>query len=722
MVFSLTALLLLFFTIRISSLRRQYFLISDVVHEMQMEVLKAYALIETDGNGLNSQKSKQVEKAYANAESLINAMFYGGVSLHGFYLSPVVDQDILERLIPLKRVLTDLETLSKEYASTGNAAIQDIGRLKNDFLERAGLIDDMVEFRQSEREVLFRKISIAVLLIWGMLTGLFGLLLLRYERGERKLRDYMRHQVDFLQTLIDTIPAPVFYKDRRGRYLGCNRAFEEFLGIEKDEIRGKTVYDLAPSELAEIYFSKDEELFRNPGFQEYQSSVKDKEGLLRDVIFYKSAFLDDRGEVGGIIGVILDITERVRMEDELKGSRGRLEKRVEERTEELVRANRALQDEIAQRKEAERALQDKKEVLGILASQMYTILRVIPDHILLLTEDMRVKWSNRLSGKEDLMEWSAGNEGGYCYEILHGRNAPCEECPVLKVLETGVSSEKEIRAESGAIIRLRAYPIVLHTGRGALAVASDITEMVHLQRETLRTRHLSSIGELAAGVAHEINNPINGIINYAQIIRNRLPVDQDERDLAGRIIREGERVASVVKALLSFARNDSIVRRPVSLKKLLDESLLLLDEQMRKEGIEIVIDLEPALPVLKVDINRIEQVFLNILINSRYALNEKYGKDNGKKTIRIRATAVQKGGKRFVRVSFRDNGTGIPEVLLKRIYDPFFTTKPPGRGTGLGLSISHGIIAEHGGRMFIKSREGEFTEVSVDLPCPVQED
>ncbi|GEM_PF-3733416 len=147
-------------------------------------------------------------------------------------------------------------------------------------------------------------------------------LLIWEEFGERRrLQAKALEQLDFLNTLIETIPAPVFYKDREGKYLGCNRAFEEFLGVSKGELIGKTVYDIAPLDIAEKYSSKDEELFKKEGFQTYEWQVRTKKLGLRDVVFNKAPFRDYKGNEAGLIGVILDITDRKRSETELKRSR-----------------------------------------------------------------------------------------------------------------------------------------------------------------------------------------------------------------------------------------------------------------------------------------------------------------------------------------------------------------------------------------------------------------
>ncbi|MEW5723343.1 MAG: ATP-binding protein [Thermodesulfobacteriota bacterium] len=171
-----------------------------------------------------------------------------------------------------------------------------------------------------------------------------------------KTLEAWQNQALFLQTLIDTIPGPLFYKDAKGRYQGCNAAFETFLGLSRDQIIGRTVFDVSPRELAEKYYEMDRALFENPGVQTYEFSVRYGDGSYHDVIFYKTTFTNRRGEVAGILGVMLDITERRRAEESLRQAHDDLDRRVVERTRELAEAIREMQSEMAQRAKAEKAL------------------------------------------------------------------------------------------------------------------------------------------------------------------------------------------------------------------------------------------------------------------------------------------------------------------------------------------------------------------------------
>ena len=250
-----------------------------------------------------------------------------------------------------------------------------------------------------------------------------------------------------------------------------------------------------------------------------------------------------------------------------------------------------------------------------------------------------------------------------------------------------------------------------------VTVYSDETELKALQAETLRAGHLASIGELAAGVAHEINNPINSVINLAQILVNECGREGLEQDVAGRIIKEGNRIAGIVGSLLAFARDRKDYKNPVNVRDIMNETLALTKTQVKKDGIDLKMDIQADLPDLMGHLQQIQQVFLNIINNARYALNQKYPDGDENKIFEITAEQVIRDSRPWVRVTFLDHGMGIPVKNIEHVMDPFFTTKPAGDGTGLGLSIGHGIISDHGGRLKLESSEGGFTRVIIDLPA-----
>ncbi|MFO0792611.1 MAG: PAS domain S-box protein [Candidatus Brocadiaceae bacterium] len=253
---------------------------------------------------------------------------------------------------------------------------------------------------------------------------------------------------------------------------------------------------------------------------------------------------------------------------------------------------------------------------------------------------------------------------------------------------------------------------------GILGVFWDVTEKIALQMEAVRTRHLASLGELAAGVAHEINNPITGVINCAQILSDGSSDGSKDKDIANRIIKEGKRIADIVNNLLCFSRpHGSKEKNNVSIHEILSDTLIMAETQLEKEGIKLRLNIPRTLPKVFVHHQQIQQVFLNLISNARYALNQKYTGNHENKILEISGKETIMDNSRYVKITFYDHGMGIPSNMIGKVMDPFFTMKPRGRGTGLGLSISHGIIVEHGGKITIDSVEGEFAQVSVTLPA-----
>jgi PAS domain S-box-containing protein len=250
-----------------------------------------------------------------------------------------------------------------------------------------------------------------------------------------------------------------------------------------------------------------------------------------------------------------------------------------------------------------------------------------------------------------------------------------------------------------------------------VTVYSDETEIKALQAESMRAAHLASIGELAAGVAHEVNNPINSVINLAQVLINECATESLESDIAGRIMKEGNRITGIVGSLLTFARARKGLKNPVTISEIMTETLALTEAQLQKDGIDLKLQVPKDLPFLIGHMQQIQQVFLNIINNARYALNRKYPGGHENKILEILAETVNDDDRPCIRVTFRDRGIGIPIEIMENILDPFFTTKPAGVGTGLGLSIGHGIISDHGGKLKIESNEGEYTRVIIDLPA-----
>jgi len=370
----------------------------------------------------------------------------------------------------------------------------------------------------------------------------------------------------------------------------------------------------------------------------------------------------------------------------------------------------------AEQKRAEEALRESEEKLA-------GILNSIPDMIIVLDKDMHISWSNPIA-----REWLGLNPvGKKCFEAFDFGDQQCEACDVQKCFEKGLNDEHELELirPDGARMNLWCTASVATRSEGdvpksVIVVYRDITEKKLLQAETARAGQLASIGELAAGVAHEINNPINGIINCAQMLIDEDDATSERTEISKRIMKAGDRIAMIVRNLLSFARNNEEEPNLVHIQSILSDSLDLTEVQIRKDGIDLRADIPQSIPRIKVRGHQIQQVFLNIISNARYALNKKFSQTHENKIIEIKGDTVDANGKQYVRVIFFDQGTGISGDILGRICDPFFSNKPLGEGTGLGLSISQAIIKDHGGNLYFDSVEGEYTRVIIDLPVALE--
>ena len=236
-----------------------------------------------------------------------------------------------------------------------------------------------------------------------------------------------------------------------------------------------------------------------------------------------------------------------------------------------------------------------------------------------------------------------------------------------------------------------------------------------MQRQLYQSSKLASIGELSAGVAHEINNPLNGVINFAQLLKDEeQPRSEFEQQMIDGIIDEGERIAQIVRGLLTFARAGSQELRPIRFADSLETSIALFGHQLEKDGITVEIDLEADLPLVHADDSRLRQVVVNMISNAHHALKAKQADAAERKLFRITAHRAGQNGE-IVRVEFYDNGVGIKREDLNKVFDPFFTTRRETGGTGLGLSVTFGIIRDFGGTINVESEEGKFTRFIIEL-------
>ena len=244
------------------------------------------------------------------------------------------------------------------------------------------------------------------------------------------------------------------------------------------------------------------------------------------------------------------------------------------------------------------------------------------------------------------------------------------------------------------------------------------TRELHLaQSETAKSEKLASVGLLAAGIAHELNNPLTGVLTFSHLVRKNMPDGSPDAEDLDLVIQETKRCAAIIRRLLDFAREQAPEKKFSDLNGLIEETTRLIEQPAHVEDIEIIMDLDDQLPAIWIDEDLIRQVIMNILVNAQHAIE-----GEGSITIRTRFRPRYQGSKPgarpapMVEITIADTGCGIPGKDLQRIFDPFFTTKGVGKGTGLGLSVSHGTVEAHGGAIEVDSVVGEGTEFRIYLP------
>jgi C4-dicarboxylate-specific signal transduction histidine kinase len=248
-------------------------------------------------------------------------------------------------------------------------------------------------------------------------------------------------------------------------------------------------------------------------------------------------------------------------------------------------------------------------------------------------------------------------------------------------------------------------------------------ELKHTQSQLVQSGKLASIGELAAGVAHELNQPLMVIRGNAQLVKRFISKGNYQiEDLLKQmepIERNTKRMMNIINHLRTFSRQSKPQFYALDVNQVIEESFLMVGEQLRLRNIEIIKSLEPALPRIKGDTNQLEQVFLNLITNARDAISQKYDGDKSRNdftdSIQI-ITRVSETDANQVEILFKDTGNGIDDTARSSIFDPFFTTKEVGKGTGLGLSISYGIISDHNGKIEIADTGSDGTTFRVILP------
>ncbi|MCL4394520.1 MAG: GAF domain-containing protein [Chloroflexi bacterium] len=371
--------------------------------------------------------------------------------------------------------------------------------------------------------------------------------------------------------------------------------------------------------------------------------------------------------------------------------------------------------------ELNKAYQEMARTQGLIVESrntLRTLVDGIDDTILIVDRDLRTVALNRAAAAQVGLDPRLA-VGKFCYEILDRSDRPCSECPVNVTLDTRKPTLIN-RSRTGPDgkprdFELRTYPLENQDGGvdRVIEIARDVTEQRKMEATLVQSAKLAAVGELAAGVAHEINNPLTAVYGNAQMLLRALEPDDPRYQMAELIERTGLRASKVVRNLLDFSRQEDYQFVPLDLNATIEDALALIVHQLQRNHIRVTKNLCDDLPPVNASASHLQTIWTNLLINARDAMGEQAEGD-----IQI-TTRIGEDGQ-SVLASFTDDGPGIAERDLARIFEPFFTTKPRGRGSGLGLYVSYMIVAHHNGTMQVTSQLGQGTTFIVSLPIAAE--
>jgi len=477
--------------------------------------------------------------------------------------------------------------------------------------------------------------------------------------------------------LFNRVDQGTFVSSKEGRFVDCNAALLNILGYtSKEEFLKMDI-------IKNLYLNpedreKYQEIIERDGFvKNYEVIWKKKNGEKIPVLITSHVIKDENDKVVGYQGLTIDISDRIRMERELE-EKNRFFSNLLESSVECIVAADTRGNVIFFNKAAEK-------LTGYNAEEVIENFHITKFYPIEVAKDiMRKLRSDEYGGRGKLENFRI---------TFYGKDG----------IEVPVSCSASIIYEGDREL-------------ASLGLFTDLREKLKMEKELqdtqmrlIQTEKMASLGSLAAGVAHEINNPLGGILIYASLLMEDFADQNDPRvqDLK-RIVEEGTRCKDIVKNLLEFGRQTESKFEPVYINKLINDVLFFLEKQALFHNIKTIRELNPDLPLIQGDPNPIKQILMNMMVNAAEAMSEKGG------TLTI-TTGVNPDGSSIV-ISFKDTGPGIPPAIQSKIFDPFFTTKDVGKGTGLGLSTSYGIVQSHHGTIEVESAPGKGATFKIILP------
>ncbi len=525
-------------------------------------------------------------------------------------------------------------------------------------------------------ETLFRQASLPIFIVHTIASILIARLL-QVQLGWHKTYRRAAEASELYRALYEDNHAVVLLlKPEQGNIINANEAACRFYGYPREVIQTLGYRDLFP-EITEHF-----EIFNSqvPADQSvhFESRGRKASGEIVDVEVYAGAIQYEHNSL--IYAIIHDITQRVSANNALMASELRQRQLID-----------GAPDAIFIQMDGKFHYANKT-LLHLLGAST-------PEELVGTAVLDRVRADHRQAIKERM-------------KILHsGYATPPREAVYLRLDGSEVDVE------------LKSVPIEIDGVHGGFVFVRDITERKELERKKSEVdahmrqqQKLEAIGTLAGGVAHEINNPINGIMNYAQLIQDEAGENQEISNYSREILVETKRISEIVRNLLQFSRQEKQSHSYASVYDIVNQTMSLIKTVIKRDQITLDVQLDENIPDIKCRSQQIQQVLMNLLTNARDALNEKYREYDEDKIIRVRCVHFFEDGRRWIRLMVEDHGTGIPASVQEKIFEPFFSTKPKELGTGLGLSISHGIVKDHHGKFEIETEEGKFSRFNVILP------
>ena len=493
---------------------------------------------------------------------------------------------------------------------------------------------------------------------------------------------------DWLRALVEALPHPVFAKDRERRFTLVNPAWEAAIGVRSPDALGHTIEELFPRADADLHRASDLRLLEQGGTHSYQTGIAPPDREPRDVLFTKASTYGRDGAVTGLVGSIIDLGDARRTELALAHSEARLRAMLEAATSVAFVIADATSDEVPIREfspGAERLFGwSRAEALG----RPVAVLTAEPRQLLAPGQS-----ANERSSVRDEVQ------------LVRRDGTTFPAMVTLRPLRSGGGSRGEVLLVAVDLSRVRAAE----------------HERERMAEQLRQAQKMESLGNLAGGIAHDFNNLLGVILGHAEVVQDALPPDGDGEGAQAltRLVSATNRSRDLIRRLLAFARRADSAPRPVALGPVVDEGVRLVRATI-PVSMALELDLAPDAGVVHADPVQLQQVLINLATNAWHAM-EPAG-TLGVRVARVDVpgpgvngdTDVPPGAWSLLQV--RDSGHGMNEETLARIFEPYFTTKGPGRGTGLGLSVVHGIVTAHGGHIRVSSRPGAGTDVRVYLP------